>query len=131
MVDSKMIIKEQYLDIVQTLYENLKKKSNELLITGLDKKNFIILTDLAMKEVGKIKDLVGFEKKALVLATMHKFVDDTVETAKKQSKVLSQEIIELKVMVDNTLDTFIDQLFSLAPKVYGQGKKKCLFMRCC
>lgn len=128
MAESRVILKTEYVDIISALYTKIKTKAKDLLDQGINQDNMILLTDMVMREVGKIKNLVGFEKKALVLATMRKFVDDRAMELHQSTTKLTEEMIteleDLKDLVEEKLGGFIDQIYTLAPDVYGKTKKR-------
>lgn len=135
-VVQSMFIKPEYQAMIEALYHKLQTKAHDLLSKGVEMNNVLLLTDLAMKQVGKLRNLVGFEKKALVLTVVRRLAEDTLEKAKQSlinagealeevTNKINAEFEELRVILDKALDPFVDQLYILAPKVYGQVKAKC------
>lgn len=136
-VVQSMFIKPEYQLMIEALYHKLQTKAQDLLRRGVEMSNILLLTDLAMKQVGKLKHLVGFEKKALVITVVRRLAEDTLEKAKQAAidagealeevvEKINAEFEELRVIVDKALDPFIDQLYSLAPKIYGKVTAKCM-----
>lgn len=122
--------KPDYQNLVDSLCNKLKVDAKHLLVDGVTVTNLVTLTDLAMKEVGKLKNLVGYEKKALVVTTIRKLAKDTLkdlhgETDEVVAK-LEEQIKNLGEVMDIALDSLIDGLFLLSPKSYG---KKCSFFK--
>ena len=115
-----------YSDLLKTLFVKIKVDAAELLKNGLNASNILVLTDLIMKEVGKI-NMPGFEKKALVIATVKKFVDESKEQIADQATSIIDEINELGKLVDDKLDSFIDQIYLMHPELYKTQKKLCVF----
>lgn len=136
----KIFSKKDYQYQIDELYKKLKVKTDALLTDGVDISNLLLLTDQAMREVGKFKNLLGYEKKALVMTTVRKLAQDRLTELHLQSEDLAENLeAELKSFVDImdlTLDSFIDQLYELSPDVYGtveEVKKRCpcSFWKCC
>lgn len=111
-----------YSDLFDILYEKVKADVEELIQDGIHASNILVLTDILMKEVGKFK-ITGLEKKALVMAAVKKFVADASEDAQDKTEEVIAELKELADMIDNKLDTFIDQIYDMHPEIYGKTKK--------
>lgn len=134
--------KVEYVDIIRALHDKLKHDANDLLNKGLEMSNLILILDLAMKEAGKIKSMIGLEKRAIVVAVVKKFLDDKVQEVNQElsnlsnhvqeaTDHLSEELKGLIKLADTSLDSFVDQLYQLAPEVYGKTKSRCkLFWSC-
>jgi len=132
---SEIAISVTYEDLVSTFFRKVQKEVEELYFKGekYGNDNLVVVTDYLMKEAGKIKNLAGFERKILVVKTTQKLLDDQLNILKTQAEKWDEEQQEhwdtLQKYVDDNVDPIVDQLYSLAPKLYGQTKKK--FWLCC
>jgi hypothetical protein len=132
---SEIAISVKYEELVSTFYQKVKKDAEILYFKGeqYGKDNLIVVTAFLMKEAGKVKNLVGFERKMLVVKTTHKLLDDQLVSLKNKVEEWSEEHQthwdSLQTYIDENVDPLIDQLYTLAPQVYGQAKKK--FWACC
>lgn len=112
---------------VKRVYEELKVNMKDLLDNGVNSATVLELTEAAMRIVGKVKNLVGYEKKAIVLSVVSKFVEesanDVFEKVDELSDVTVQELEDLRIMVDSALNPYVDQVYSLAPELYGKAKQ--------
>lgn len=133
---NEALSKVEYVDLIRALHDKLRQDANHVLNQGLEMTNLILILDLAMKEVGKIKNLIGLEKRALVVAVTKKFlnerlseVNQSLETLGDQvdatAEQLTEEMKELVQLANSSLDSFVDQLYQLAPEAYGKTKSKC------
>jgi len=124
--------KPDYQNLVDSLCNKLKVKAQALLANGVNVTNLLLLTDLAMREAGKLKNLVGYEKRALVITTIRQLARDTItdihEETQEVAEKLEQELKDLAQVMDTALDSMVDQLYALAPEAYGQAKKHCSYL---
>jgi hypothetical protein len=104
---------------VDTLYSELKKSIEKYLSEGgVSAANIIIIIDTAMKLAAKMKTLTGPEKKAVVIAVILRLVDE--------ADLKPEDEAVIKIIAERALDPAIDQLFAMAPEVYGKVKTTCL-----
>lgn len=128
---SEKIISVKYEEMVTSFYNKVKKDVANICGQGvhITQKNMVLITNLLMKEAGKVKNLVGWEKKMLVVKTYQRLVDDKIQEAKNEvedwTEQYDDEFQELQKFVDTNLDPLVDQLFALGPKMYGKVSKKC------
>jgi len=69
------MIKSEYKEYVRATYDHLKTSAKDLLNTGLNSKSVLQLTEIAMRYVAKLKDISGYEKKAIVLSVVNLYVE--------------------------------------------------------
>lgn len=105
-----------HVELVNTLYSKFKKiiesKGQKVSVATI-----IIIIDTAMKLASQYKDLSGLEKKAIVITVVKRLIEEAD---------LSDEDEEvIKVIAERALDPTIDQLFEMAPEVYGKIKAGC------
>lgn len=128
------MIKPEYKEYVVDTYNHLKTSAKDLLNRGLNSETVLQLTELAMRYVGKLKDLAGSEKKALVLTVVRRYVEETAKELEAQwdnatdkleevGEDVLEELKDLYTVVDQALDPYIDQVYALAPEVYGHAKR--------
>lgn len=109
--------------IVNAIYDKLISKIGESIAEGgVSLSNIIIIVDATMRLVGELKTLTGVEKKAVVITVIHKLIAANVKTEDAEALI---------TIVNLMLDPLIDQIYTLAPQVYGAIKAKCLAMPCC
>lgn len=109
--------KPEHIALVDSLYSNLKIVVFELIQGDISKDNIILVIDAAMKLVAKMR-LEGIEKKAIVITVVKRLI--------AESSLKPEDSVIINLIVDQALDSTIDQLFSLAPKVYGKMKASCI-----
>jgi hypothetical protein len=125
-MSSESQVAVKYEDLFKVFYEKAKKDLSKLYVEGdrITRQNIVLITDYMMKEAGKIKTLVGVEKKTLVLKAVQKTLDDNLEYLKGHVETWDrnhqQHWDSLQRYVDKNVDPLIDQLYLLAPKVYGK-----------
>jgi len=126
MSDQEQQISVKYQQLLEIFYHKVSHDVEKLYVKGehITRQNIILITDLLMKEAGKLKTLIGVEKKTLVMTTLNKMMDDNLNYLKAQAekfdKAHQKEWERLQKFVDQNIDPTIDQLFALAPKVYGK-----------
>ena len=114
-----LVAKPEHIQLVEALYTELKKSIAALVKDeGVSAGNIIVIIDHAMKLVGKMKSLDGIEKKALVITVVRKLVDE--------ADIKESDAAVVKIIAERALDPAIDQLFAMAPEVYGKVKRSCL-----
>lgn len=107
---------EAHLELVNTLYSKFKKlieSKGQSVSAG----TIIVIIDSAMKLASQYKNLSGLEKKAIVITVVKRLVEE--------SDLSDEDEEVIKVIVERALDTTIDQLFEMAPQVYGKIKTGC------
>ena len=111
--------KPEHIQLVDALYDSLKKTIEDIVKDeGISSGNIIVIIDTAMKLVGKLKSLDGVEKKALVITVVKRLIDE--------SDLKEQDAAVVKIIAERALSPAIDQLFAMAPEVYGKVKTSCL-----
>jgi len=105
------LVEKLYVEFYQSVKDLLQKD-------GVSASNVIILIDQAMRVVGKSKTLEGPEKKALVITLVQRLIEE--------SNLKPEDRAVVRLLAERALDPTIDQLFAMAPKVYGKVKNKCL-----
>ena len=111
--------KPEHIQLVEVLYSELKKSIESIVKDdGIGASNIIVIIDTAMKLVGKMKSLDGIEKKALVITVVKRLVDE--------ADLKPGDAAVVKIIAERALDPAIDQLFAMAPEVYGKVKRGCL-----
>ena len=119
----------KYEDLFKVFYEKAKRDLDKLYVDGerISRQNIILITDYMMKEAGKIKTLVGIEKKTLVMYAIQKSLDENLQYLKDHvenwDRNNQQHWDSLQRYVDKNIDPLIDQLYALAPKVYGKASE--------
>ena len=114
-----------YSELFHNFYNTTKQKTASLVNDGIKASNILAITDVVMKQAASLS-LKGAEKRALVIAAVKQLVTDTnisLSSASTAAGVVFEEITgetqELLEMVDMKLGSFIDQIYSLQPQVYG------------
>ena len=90
---------------------------------GITVRNIIVVVDTTMRAVGKLRMLSGMEKKALTITIIHKILE-VVDMREEDRETL-------KIVVEAMLDPLIDQIFAIAPKLYGKIKTGLSGLSCC
>lgn len=120
----KSLESPEHIELVGVLYNKLKQLLESTLNNEtVNARNIIVIIDSAMKLVGKMSTLDGLQKKALVMTVVKKLVEESNLSPE------DEEIV--KIIVERALDPVIDQIFAMAPEVYGKVKTKCMhFCKC-
>lgn len=123
MSENQIAIK--YEKLFEIFYAKVKTDAQKLYVQGehITRQNIIMITDLFMKEAGKL-NLIGVEKKTMVVTAINKMMEDKLNYLKNHAEKFDdahqEEWESLQKFVDQNIDPTIDQLFALAPKVYGK-----------
>ena len=113
--------KPEHVQLVEVLYEELRKTVEAVTKDeGISAGNIIVIIDNAMKLVGKMKTLNGLEKKAIVITVVKRLVDE--------AELKPEDAAVVKIIAERALDPAIDQLFAMAPEVYGKVKRGCFLL---
>ncbi len=126
MSDHQNDISIKYEDLLNVFLNKVENDVKKLYIEGehITRKNIILIVDLLMKEAGKLQNLVGVEKKILVIKSVEKIVNQEIQKLKDKLEEIDdthqEEWNKLQVFVDDNIDPLIDQMFSLAPQAYGK-----------
>lgn len=105
-----------HVELVNVLYSKLKKIIEDKGQT-INAATILIIIDTSMKLASEYKTLSGLEKKAIVITVVKKLIDE--------SNLSEQDQQVLDIIVENLLDVAIDQLYIIAPQVYGKIKAGC------
>lgn len=109
----------EHIQLTELLYNKLKLLvSQQNTEKEISASNIIVIIDTAMKLAGKLKNLSGYEKKTIVLTVVKKLIDE--------STLKDSDAEVVKIIAERALDPTIDQLFAMAPELYGKTKKNCL-----
>lgn len=88
---------------------HMLKRELDLKVTR-DQGNIIDLIDSCMRFVGRYKEMSGSEKKKVVIHIV--------------SRIIKKHFTKASAYLLEALPTIIDDLYVIAPKVYGKIKKK-------
>ncbi|GAH10310.1 unnamed protein product, partial [marine sediment metagenome] len=111
--------KPEHVQLVETLYTSLRKSVAGLIKDeGVSAANIIVIIDTAMKLAGKLRTLDGVEKKAVVITVVKKLIEE--------SDLKPEDEAVVQILAERALDPAIDQLFAMAPELYGKVKAGCL-----
>lgn len=114
----------EHVALVDSVYNKVVLRVAEVIKgEGVTVANIVIIVDTTMRTVGKLQTLSGMEKKALTITVVHKILE--VSDLKEADRAA------LKIVVDAMLDPLIDQIFAIAPKLYGKVKARCQALSCC
>jgi len=112
----------EHIALVDGVYKKVILNMQEVMKDGVTVSNIVIIVDTTMRTVGKLKTLSGVEKKALAITVVHKILE--------VSEMREEDRAALKIVVDMMLDPLIDQIFAIAPKLYGKVKERCSSLSC-
>lgn len=118
----RSLTRDDQSELLDSLYGNLKEAIKGLIgdEETISAANIILIIDQAMRLATKYPNLNGQDKKALVVKVISKLVDET--------NLKDQDRAVIKILVERTLDPLIDQIFAMAPGVYSNVKKRCVFL---
>jgi hypothetical protein len=105
--------------IVNTLYSQLVPQVSDIIANGVSVSNIVTIIDATMQLVGQLQTLTGVEKKAVVITLVNKII--------ASSNVTPEEAAVITMLID----PLIDQIYAIAPDLYGKIKAKCLTFPCC
>ena len=107
---------DTHVELVNVLYSKLKKIIEDK-GQNINASTILIIIDTSMKLASEYKTLSGLEKKAIVITVVKKLIDE--------SNLSEEDQQVLDIVVENLLDVAIDQLYIIAPQVYGKIKAGC------
>lgn len=123
---------EKYTFYVNSLHDIMQLNIHDF-VNNLKTSNLILVVDYAMKEIGKVTELTGKEKHAVVITTIKLFLTENIQKInelEEDANIITFKIQEeLKLVskqIDQSLDTMINQLYQLSPISYGKTKTKFL-----
>ena len=108
--------KPQHLELLNVLYDKLKKMIKNQEIKPI---NIIIIAEAAMRLLGKIKNLSGYEKKAMVIELVKKLV--------REASLSDDDKMAIEIIINYTLPVIIDEFYKISKGGidFGAIKKSC------